>query len=207
MVASTDLTDLELDEARAREARDGGAPRRPLTEVEFRAIYDAHFKLVWSALRRLGVRDADVLDVTQKVFITAYTKYAAFQGRSRLTTWLFGICQKLASDYRRSAPIRREIATDATEIDTREMASEGSVAALATRRRAALAETILDKLPDAQRTVFVLFELEELSGAEIADIVQVSVGTVRSRLRLARETFAREVKRLEASELASKERT
>ena len=52
----------------------------------------------------------------------------------------------------------------------------------------------------------MLFELEELSGPEIAEMLEISVGTVRSRLRLARETFAREVKRLGAIELTDKER-
>ena len=47
--------------------------------------------------------------------------------------------------------------------------------------------------------MFVLFELEELSGDEIAELLSISVGTVRSRLRLAREVFAREVRRLAAA--------
>ena len=57
---------------------------------------------------------------------------------------------------------------------------------------------MLQKLPESQRIVFVLFELEELSGEDIAALLNVAVGTVRSRLRLAREQFSREVKRLAA---------
>jgi RNA polymerase sigma-70 factor (ECF subfamily) len=59
---------------------------------------------------------------------------------------------------------------------------------------------MLNKLPEAQRLVFVLFELEDLSGSEIAELLGISLGTVRSRLRLAREVFTREVKRLSAHE-------
>ncbi len=62
------------------------------SSAEFRAIYEEHFNFVWCALRRLGVREADVMDLTQKVFLTAYTKLPDFEGRSLLTTWLFGIC-------------------------------------------------------------------------------------------------------------------
>lgn len=205
MVASPDLSELEL--ARTRTGSDSEPAREPgpLGEAEFRAIYDAHFKLVWGALRRFGVREADVLDVAQKVFITAYTRFEAFEGRSRLTTWLIGICHRLASDYRRSAPVRREVATEANELEAHAASAGLAPSQLPTPRRAAQAEAILNKLPEAQREVFVLFELEELSGPEIAEVLQISVGTVRSRLRLARETFAREVKRLEASELARKE--
>ena len=72
----------------------------------FRALYEAHFRFVWGALRRLGVREADALDLTQKVFVTVHARLSGFEGRSRLRTWIFGICQRVASDYRRSAPIR-----------------------------------------------------------------------------------------------------
>jgi RNA polymerase sigma-70 factor (ECF subfamily) len=61
-------------------------------------------------------------------------------------------------------------------------------------------------MPEPQRVVFVLFELEEMSGEDIAALLNVSIGTVRSRLRLARERFRREVKRLAAADpMARKE--
>jgi RNA polymerase sigma-70 factor (ECF subfamily) len=63
------------------------------------------------------------------------------------------------------------------------------------RGAAAVAGAALQKLPEAQRRVFVLFELEEMSGSDIAAMLDVSLGTVRSRLRLAREAFRREVRR------------
>jgi RNA polymerase sigma-70 factor (ECF subfamily) len=164
---------------------------------EFRAIYEAHLDFVWRSLRRLGVRQADAMDLAQKVFLTAHTKLPEFEGRSRLRTWLFAICQRVASDYRRSAPLRREVTTDASEID---LFSSPSTDRSEARQRMRLAEAILDKLPEAQRLVFVLFELEELSGDEIAELLGISVGTVRSRLRLARDAFGREVKRLQAAD-------
>ena len=168
-------------------------------ETEFRALYDAHFDFVWRSLRRLGVREPDVLDQAQKVFLTAYFKLPEFAGRARLSTWLFAICQRVASDYRRSAPIRREVATDAAELDLQRTQLTPPSAQAEARQQAASAEAILNKLPEAQRLVFVLFELEEMSGEEIAELLSISVGTVRSRLRLAREAFAREVKRLAAA--------
>ncbi|MGK3989892.1 RNA polymerase sigma factor [Sorangium sp. So ce136] len=165
-------------------------------DPKFRALYDAHFNFVWCSLRRLGVREADVLDLAQKVFLTAHIKLAEFEGRSLVTTWLFGICQRVASDYRRSARFRREVTTDAAEMDLYGATSEDLARSAESRQRAQAAEAILNKLPEPQRLVFVLFELEEMSGQDIADLLGISVGTVRSRLRLARETFSREVKRL-----------
>jgi RNA polymerase sigma-70 factor (ECF subfamily) len=165
---------------------------------EFRAIYEAHLDFVWRSLRRLGVRQADAMDLAQKVFLTAHTKLPEFQGRSRLRTWLFAICQRVASDYRRSAPLRREVTTDASEIDL--FGASPNVDRSEARQRMQIAEAILDKLPEAQKLVFVMFELEEMSGEEIAELLGISVGTVRSRLRLARDAFGREVKRLAAAD-------
>lgn len=173
----------------------------PMTP-HFREVYLTHFDYVWATLRRLGVREQDAQDLAQKVFIVVYMKLAEFEHRSSLRTWLFRVCLNAASDYRRSAPIRREVATEPAEIDClsgfHDDVHEGSES----RRRVAVAENILNKLPDAQRLVFVLFELEEMSGSEIAELLGISVGTVRSRLRLARELFTREVKRVAAHEEA-----
>jgi RNA polymerase sigma-70 factor (ECF subfamily) len=167
--------------------------------ADFRAVYEGQFDFVWRALRRLGVREPDVMDQAQRVFLTVHAKLPEFEGRSRLRTWLFAICQRVASDYRRSALIRREVSTDAGELDAYGVLQHDAAALADAGRRRRVAEAILDKLPEAQRVVFVLFELEELSGDEIAALLGISVGTVRSRLRLARELFSREVRRLAAA--------
>jgi len=163
---------------------------------EFRAIFEEHLEFVWRSLGRLGVRDADVLDLAQKVFLTAYLKLGQFEGRSLVSTWLFAICRRTASDYRRTAQIRREIPTDSNSFDLFASHQEDLQKGAESRERRQAAEALLDKLPEAQRVVFVLFELEEMDGQAIAQLLGISVGTVRSRLRLARQAFSREVRRL-----------
>jgi RNA polymerase sigma-70 factor, ECF subfamily len=163
----------------------------------FRELYDQHFQFVWRSLRRLGIPEADATDLTQKVFLTAHIKLAQFEGRARITTWLFAICQRVASDYRRSAAVRRELTAERAHELVAEQPDPASAAEA--RGRVQLAEAILDKLSEQQRVVFVLFELEEMSGEEIAALLELPIGTVRSRLRLAREAFRREVKRLHAA--------
>jgi len=175
-------------------------------EQAFRAIHDAHFRLVWSSLRRLGAREADVLDLAQKVFLTAYLKLPEFEGRSSLGTWIFGICQRVASDYRKSARIRREVQLDSAEIDDLSGSVEDLGAGLDAQQRARVAENILGQLPESQRTAFVLYELEDLPARDIAALLGISVGTVRSRLRLARRAFAREVDRNSLSQLTRSRR-
>jgi RNA polymerase sigma-70 factor (ECF subfamily) len=164
-----------------------------MTPAEFREMYEANFDLVWRMLVRLGVRESDALDQAQQVFLTAHLRLETFAGRSQLSTWLCGICRCVASDYRRSARYRREVLRATLDFDSLVFGEDGTHDAPASKR---LAEVILDKLPERQRTVFVLFELEEMLGSEIAALLEISVGTVRSRLRLARAAFAREVKRL-----------
>jgi RNA polymerase sigma-70 factor (ECF subfamily) len=168
-------------------------------QAEFRDLYDVHVDFVWRCLRRLGIREADLMDSTQKVFLTAYLKLPEFEGRSALSSWLFAICQRVAGDYRRSAPIRREVATDGSLFEMAATAGDDDPAQQSeSREHAVVAEEMLAKLPEAQRTAFLLFEVEGLSGQEIADALGVSLGTVRSRLRLAREAFRRELKRRSA---------
>jgi RNA polymerase sigma-70 factor (ECF subfamily) len=180
--------------------------RMSVPTPSFREVYLANFDYVWGVLRRLGVREQDTQDVAQKVFLVVYLKLPQFEHRALLRTWLFRICLNAASDYRRSAPIRREIVTGVEEIDLLAGSHDDLLEHSESRRRVTTAEAILNKLPEAQRLVFVLFELEHMSGPEIAELLGISLGTVRSRLRLAREAFTRDVKRLTAQDEAPRKR-
>jgi|ERR1022692_3044076 RNA polymerase sigma-70 factor (ECF subfamily) len=163
----------------------------------FRAVYDEYFDFVWRSLRRLGVREADAMDATQSVFLTIHLRLASFEGRSQLRTWIFGICMRVASDHRRSAPVRREIITDHIDLSLSATGHDADPLVRAeSRQAAAIAESILNQLPEEQRVTFVLFELEEMPAEEIATLMDAPVGTIRSRLRLAREALHREAKRL-----------
>ncbi|HEY1532462.1 MAG TPA: sigma factor, partial [Polyangiaceae bacterium] len=104
----TTPTEPGSEQAKASLAPESASTRAAL----FREMYDSHFRLVWRALSRLGVHESDLMDLTQKVFFTAYLKLPKFEGRSLLSTWLWGICRRVASGYRRSGSVRYEVATD-----------------------------------------------------------------------------------------------
>lgn len=161
----------------------------------FRQLYDEHFAFVWRSMRRLGVREGDVADCVQEAFVVVHRKLGEFEGRSKMTTWLFGICMRVASDHRRSAAVRREVATDDEALSSRADPRSDVDADVERRQKQAQLERILDEMPDEQRIVFVLFELDGMSGEAIAELLDVPIGTVRSRLRLAREGFQRAVAR------------
>jgi RNA polymerase sigma-70 factor, ECF subfamily len=167
-------------------------------EPSFRQLYEEHFRFVWRSLHRLGVREDDVPDAVQEVFVVVHRRLAEFEARSKMTTWLFGICMRVASDHRRSAAVRREIPTEGAVLDAAESGADDAAAQADVRKRRELLYRILDELPEEQRAVFILFELEGLSGDAIGELMGIPVGTVRSRLRLAREGFRRALTRLQA---------
>ena len=169
----------------------------PVKQPEFREIYQQHFRFVWRALRRLGVNEADVADAVQDVFIVVHAKLADFEGRSKMTTWLFGICLRVARDRRKRAHVRSEVVDEAA---VAAQADERSDVYLETERRQGLSllERIFEDMPTDQRVVFGMFELEGMTGEQISQMLDVPLGTVYSRLRLARDAFRRTAARLQA---------
>lgn len=167
-------------------------------EDRLRRIFDEEFDLVWRYLRRLGLGPADADDGAQQVFVIAARKLDCIMpGKER--AFLCGTAYKVAADIRRKTTRRREVADEAIG----ELAEPGlRPDDVAEQRRArALLDQALDALPAELRSVFVLFELEELTTPQIADALELPVGTVASRLRRARESFRDIVKRLRAGGL------
>lgn len=161
------------------------------------AVHRAHADFVWKTLLRLGVREADAPDLLQDVFVVVHEKRASFDGaRAKITSWLYGICLHLAQNHRRKAYVVRERPAD--EIDL----GGDTVDADRAEARRALAG-ILDELEPERRALVVMFEVEGLSCAEIADILGVPVGTVYSRLSAARADLVAAATRVRARERRS----
>ncbi len=169
--------------------------------MDFRQVYDENCAFVWRSLRRLGVPPSSVKDAMQDVFVVVYRRLPAFEHRSQLTTWLFRICLRAAKDYRRRAHVRREVLG---EMELQEAVDPSADTALAVEQREGLQlfDAALYRLDLAQRAVFVLFELEEMTGEQVAEALEIPLGTVYSRLRLARQAFRRAVVQLSAADRA-----
>jgi len=163
-------------------------------------LYEAHADFVWRSLQRLGVRDGDLDDVLQEVFVVVHQRHHTFDGSSKLTTWLFGISLRVVSAYRRRGFRRKEtcVAEPPEPTDRVSASPEQDLAAAESRRR--LAE-LLDTLDLDRRAVFVMFEIDGLSCDEIAEVVGVPVGTVYSRLHAARKEFQKALARMQAREM------
>jgi RNA polymerase sigma-70 factor (ECF subfamily) len=143
----------------------------------------------------MGLPEADADDAAQQAFIAALARADEIApGRER--AFLYGIAVNLAARHRRSASRGME------ELSCESEGLRGGnapVDELIDQHRARkLLDDILGGLPGELREVLVLFEIEELSVAEIATILAIPSGTVASRLRRAREAFSAEVRRIEA---------
>jgi RNA polymerase sigma-70 factor (ECF subfamily) len=160
----------------------------------FREVYDEHVAFVWRSLRRLGVREAHLKDAMQDVFIIVHRKLPSFVERAHFTTWLFRICHGVARDYRRRAYMRREVPGDAV-LEAAVTPGDEPIQALEHADDLALFEAALGTLDIDQRAVFMLFEIENMTGDAISAALQIPLGTVYSRLRLARQAFRRAVLR------------
>ncbi len=177
---------------------DGAAVRETSRgrDVRLRAVVDANFDFIGRSLRNLGVVDADVDDALQQVFLVVARRLDEVkEGAER--AFLFQVAIRIASRMRRGRARRREIGEEVL-VDHAD-ASAGPEAIADRRRAHALLDELLEELELELRTVFVLYEIEELSTAKIAALIDVPIGTVASRLRRAREAFAAKAERLRLS--------
>lgn len=165
----------------------------------FRALFDAECSYVCHTLRRLGVRSGDVDDVAQEVFLVVHRQLDSGSidlGRP-MRPWLFGIAVRTVANYRRLARHRRERLEDD---EAREVPdpSAGALDALEARRAREQVLAALDTLDLDRRAVLVMHDLDECPVPQIATALAIPLNTAYSRLRLARQDFARAVQRLAA---------
>ncbi|MFO0759273.1 MAG: sigma-70 family RNA polymerase sigma factor [Byssovorax sp.] len=164
-------------------------------EVTFDQTFAEYAPFVWRSLRRLGVREADVEDVCQEVFLVVHRRLADFEGRSSLRTWIYGICLRSAARYRRRPHRGREDIASTPPEQTVAPTQDDDL-----ERRQALAQLdrALDELDDDKRAVFVLYELEELTMAQIAEAAGCPIQTAYSRLHAARRIVTAALSRVSA---------
>ena len=161
-------------------------------DARLRRIFDEHFDFVWRCLRRFGLSEDRADDAAQQVFIVASRKLDAIVHGSE-KSYLMGTAMRVAADVRKSAPVRREVPHENPEQDA--VAPLRPDDLLDRKRARALLDDALAEMDLDLRTVFVLFEIEEMTTSEIAETLAIPHGTVASRLRRAREEFQARIDR------------
>ena len=149
---------------------------------------------LFSIIYNLTSNREDAADLTQDAFIKAFRSINRFKGKSSFFTWLYRIAINGALTHLKRNRFRRFFSF---ETINEEMGAADIVEALAVHTnsdKSALLSELQEKLNEAlhklspkHRTVVVLFEIEELSHQEISEVMQCSVGTVRSRLHYAKQ--------------------
>lgn len=160
------------------------------------AMYSQHLAKVKRWARRLAGPSADLQDLVHDIFLVALRKGFGFRGEASVDTWLFSITQHVVWTKRRKSRVRQwlfgrnqtalagpEPRTPQHEIERREDCARLYQA--------------LDRLPDVYRTTLILYELEELSGEEVAHLTGVPIGTVWVRLHRGRERLMQILSRKE----------
>ena len=169
--------------------------------VDFESLYASHAQQVARWVARLGGTDIDVDDVVQEVFVAVHRQLPGFRGESQVSTWLYRITANQVGERRRRDRWRRWLGGSADDVAGHlPSPTLTPVEALERREVSARVYKILNSMNERYRTLVILFELERLSGQEIAELTGMSVDSVFVTLHRARAQF---VKRLHAEKEVS----
>jgi RNA polymerase sigma-70 factor (ECF subfamily) len=162
--------------------------------MDFRTVFRTHYRFVRVTLRRLGVREGELDDVAQDTFVIVYQKLDTFDDERSMELWLFGICLRVAARHRRLARHRVQVHVEepVDGIDSGPLPDAQAEAEHARR----LVLVALDAIDPQRRPIFVMHDLNGFSAPEIAETLSIPLGTVSSRLRVAREEFRQAITRL-----------
>jgi RNA polymerase sigma-70 factor (ECF subfamily) len=165
---------------------------------DFATIYDRQFAFVWRLAANLRVPQSHLDDVVQETFLVIHRKLATFEGRSSLRTWIAAITRNTAKEFLRRK--RHHLLGSDIDPDAGPSASLNPVEKLEAQAAAALLDQFLDELPEDQRDVFILAEVEQMTANEIATVLDTNPNTVRTRLRAARKSVQASLARHRAAE-------
>lgn len=158
----------------------------------FESVYRRELPFVWAAARRFGVHPAAIDDAVQDVFLTAYRRWSDLHYEVSPRAWLYGVTRRVAFRYRRSearTARRKAAVTDAGKAPGLASTPHRS------RDEAHDVNAVLAVLEPTRREVFVMADLLDMSGPDIAAQLGIPLNTVYSRLRLARRELEPRLRR------------
>ncbi|MEM7156958.1 MAG: sigma-70 family RNA polymerase sigma factor [Myxococcota bacterium] len=155
--------------------------------TDLAALYQEHVDFVWRIAKHMGAPPQDVGDIVHDVFLIAYRRRHDFDRERKIRNWLFGITRNVVARARTG--VHRERRLQAVPSPQAPVATAETV--LQQSQAHALLQTFLAGLPEEQRAVFVLHDVEGVAAPDVAVAVGAKTNTVYSRLRLARKKFER----------------
>jgi RNA polymerase sigma-70 factor, ECF subfamily len=171
------------------------------TEAAYEALTAEYQQPVYNLVSRLLNDPSDACDIVQEVFIKVFRKIGAFRGESSLKTWIYRIAVNEAYNYKRwfSRHRKQEVGLENDDEGSFNYSQKLADPArspfdsVSDVEQHALVETALARLNPSFRTAVVLRDIEELSYEEIAEVLQVALGTVKSRIQRGREALRKEL--------------
>lgn len=151
-------------------------------ELSFERLYETYRSRVFSTAYRMLSNRADAEDVTQDVFVKVFKKLPSFRGDSAISTWIYRIAVNACLDFRRHRRLRETVSLD----DDMEVGSTP----LSVYR---LIESVLPKMANGYRAVFVLHDIQGLKHEEIAKVLGITDGASKSQLHRARAFLRKEL--------------
>jgi RNA polymerase sigma-70 factor, ECF subfamily len=153
----------------------------------WRDLHRTYFPVTAAFLRKLGVKEAELEDACQDVFVRLYRYLPSFRGGAELKTWLYRLCATEAGRIRRKRRVSEALSwLMRQELASNPPACRQELSDEIARRKV---QAALDTLKPPERLVFVLYEFEGQSGEQIAKIAECPVATVWRRLHYARKAF------------------
>jgi RNA polymerase sigma-70 factor, ECF subfamily len=192
------VTDITLKTVRLSLV-EGGAGTRTVralaSPLQLSEIYAAYGDTVARWVLRLGGPGFEAADAVQEVFAVVAQRLGSFRGDSLLATWLYGITENVVRRQRQKDRVRRWFLGGENAAEP--VATGPQPLEILERRQAiALVYRALDRLREPYRSAFILFELEELSGQEIAELKGSPIATVWVWLHRARAQFLKHLNEL-----------
>lgn len=166
--------------------------RDPPIALDVATVFKQHHGFVWRVLAHMGVFAAEQEDAMQEVFMVVHRRLGEYREQDKIRAWLYAICARVSRDYRRRFARRREQLSD-TLPDSTQAASQTTD--VANRQALVVAKRLLETLPEKQRAVFLLFEVEQMPMTEVAIAVSCPLPTAYARLRKARERLMAQANR------------
>ena len=175
----------------------------------FEVLVGRYQRRLFGLVRHYTRSAVEVEDIVQDTFLKAFSRLETFQQSSAFYTWLYRIAVNTILDFMKRqgrSPIRAVEDPEAVSGAVDETTERKSIRPDARLEQAEISEitrSVMDELPEIFRTVLVMRELEQMRYQDIADVLQVSIGTVESRLFRARARFKKRLLQLHPEFAAS----
>jgi len=184
-----------MSPARSRAA---SAPEGVMVRPDLDALYRQHAPAVARWVAHLGGPRVDVDDLVHEVFLIAHRRLAEFRGDAKITTWLYRITERVVSARRRRDRARRfmtRLWRGDVEQSTAAMSRLTPIEEVERQQARGAVYRVLDRMGEKYRSLLILFELEGMSGEEIAALTGIKLATIWVRLRRGRLLFLAELER------------